>query len=115
MITINNVNKSFSQRKGNSYTALDQVSLTIEKGEFVSVVGPSGCGKSTLLNLIAGFEKVSSGTITVGGQKVTAPGADRIVVFQEHGLFPWLTVLDNVAFGLKQKGAIEERTLCTRF
>lgn len=104
MITINNVNKSFSQRKGNSYTALDQVSLTINKGEFVSVVGPSGCGKSTLLNLIAGFEKVSSGTITVGGQKITAPGADRIVVFQEHGLFPWLTVLDNVAFGLKQKG-----------
>ncbi|MCY9693697.1 ABC transporter ATP-binding protein [Paenibacillus alginolyticus] len=104
MITINNVNKSFSQRKGTSYTALDQVSLTIKKGEFVSIVGPSGCGKSTLLNLIAGFEKVSSGTITVGGQKVTAPGADRIVVFQEHGLFPWLTVLDNVAFGLKQKG-----------
>ncbi|KRE44671.1 ABC transporter ATP-binding protein [Paenibacillus sp. Soil724D2] len=104
MITINNVNKFFSQRKGTTYTALDQVSLTIKKGEFVSVVGPSGCGKSTLLNLIAGFEKVSSGTITVGGQKVTAPGADRIVVFQEHGLFPWLTVLDNVAFGLKQKG-----------
>lgn len=104
MIMINNVNKSFSQRKGNAYTALDQVSLTIKKGEFVSVVGPSGCGKSTLLNLIAGFEKASSGTITVGGKKVTAPGADRIVVFQEHGLFPWLTVLDNVAFGLKQKG-----------
>jgi NitT/TauT family transport system ATP-binding protein len=104
MITITNVNKSFSQQKGLSYTALDQVSLTIGKGEFVSVVGPSGCGKSTLLNLIAGFEQVSSGTITVNGQKVTAPGADRIVVFQEHGLFPWLTVLDNVAFGLKQKG-----------
>lgn len=104
MISIINVNKSFSQRNGNAYIALDQVSLTINKGEFVSIVGPSGCGKSTLLNLIAGFEKASSGTITVGGQKVTTPGADRIVVFQEHGLFPWLTVLDNVAFGLKQKG-----------
>lgn len=115
MITINNVNKSFSQRKGNSYTALDQVSLTINKGEFVSVVGPSGCGKSTLLNLIAGFEKVSSGTITVGGQKVTAPGADRIVVFQEHGLFPWLTVLDNVAFGLKQKGLSKKQRYTLAF
>ncbi|MDU0204832.1 ABC transporter ATP-binding protein [Paenibacillus sp. MAH-36] len=104
MITLTNVNKSFSQNKSNAYTALDQVSLTIKKGEFVSIVGPSGCGKSTLLNLIAGFEQVSGGLITVGGQKVTAPGADRIVVFQEHGLFPWLTVLDNVAFGLKQRG-----------
>lgn len=115
MITINNVNKSFSQRKGNSYTALDQVSLTINKGEFVSVVGPSGCGKSTLLNLIAGFEKVSSGTVTVGGQKVTAPGVDRIVVFQEHGLFPWLTVLDNVAFGLKQKGLSKKQRYTLAF
>ncbi|KQX45976.1 ABC transporter ATP-binding protein [Paenibacillus sp. Root444D2] len=115
MITINNVNKFFSQRKGTTYTALDQVSLTIKKGEFVSVVGPSGCGKSTLLNLIAGFEKVSSGTITVGGQKVTAPGADRIVVFQEHGLFPWLTVLDNVAFGLKQKGLSKKERYALAF
>ncbi|MEC0230090.1 ABC transporter ATP-binding protein [Paenibacillus alba] len=104
MIAINKVSKSFSQRKGSTYTALDEVSLTIQKGEFVSIVGPSGCGKSTLLNLIAGFEQASSGTIEVNGQKLTGPGADRIVVFQEHGLFPWLTVLDNVAFGLKQKG-----------
>ncbi|NOU91232.1 ATP-binding cassette domain-containing protein [Paenibacillus sp. LMG 31460] len=115
MIRINNVDKSFSQRKGTTYTALDQVSLTIKKGEFVSIVGPSGCGKSTLLNLIAGFEKVSSGTITVGGQKVTAPGADRIVVFQEHGLFPWLTVLDNVAFGLKQKGLSKKERYALAF
>ncbi|WP_376768172.1 ABC transporter ATP-binding protein [Paenibacillus alginolyticus] len=115
MITINNVNKAFSQRKGTSYTALDQVSLTIKKGEFVSIVGPSGCGKSTLLNLIAGFEKVSSGTITVGGQKVMAPGADRIVVFQEHGLFPWLSVLDNVAFGLKQKGLSKKERYALAF
>ncbi|KRF41843.1 ABC transporter ATP-binding protein [Paenibacillus sp. Soil787] len=115
MIAINNVNKSFSQRKGTTYTALEQVSLTIKKGEFVSIVGPSGCGKSTLLNLIAGFEKASSGTITVGGQKVTAPGAGRIVVFQEHGLFPWLTVLDNVAFGLKQKGLSKKERYALAF
>ncbi|NQX68109.1 ABC transporter ATP-binding protein [Paenibacillus alba] len=104
MIAINKVSKRYIQRKGSTYTALDEVSLTIQKGEFVSIVGPSGCGKSTLLNLIAGFEQASSGTIEVNGQKLTGPGADRIVVFQEHGLFPWLTVLDNVAFGLKQKG-----------
>ncbi|MFD0695797.1 ABC transporter ATP-binding protein [Paenibacillus sp. GCM10027628] len=104
MISINNVSKVFSQRTGAAYTALDQVSLTIEKGEFVSLVGPSGCGKSTLLNLIAGFETADTGSITVNGERVGAPGPDRIVVFQEHGLFPWLTVLDNVAFGLKQKG-----------
>ncbi|RTE05654.1 ABC transporter ATP-binding protein [Paenibacillus whitsoniae] len=104
MITINHVNKTFSQRKGVSYSALDNVSLTIGQGEFVSIVGPSGCGKSTLLNLIAGFDKATAGTIAVNGREVSAPGSDRIVVFQEHGLFPWLTVLDNVAFGLKQKG-----------
>ncbi|OPH48843.1 nitrate/sulfonate/bicarbonate ABC transporter ATP-binding protein [Paenibacillus ferrarius] len=104
MIAINKVSKRYTQRKGSTYTALDEVSLTIQKGEFVSIVGPSGCGKSTLLNLIAGFEQASSGSIAVNGQKLTGPGADRIVVFQEHGLFPWLTVLDNVAFGLKQKG-----------
>jgi NitT/TauT family transport system ATP-binding protein len=104
MISINQVSKVFSQRKGGTYTALDQISLTVEKGEFVSLVGPSGCGKSTLLNLIAGFETADAGSIMVNNEKVNAPGPDRIVVFQEHGLFPWLTVLDNVAFGLKQKG-----------
>ncbi|MGG1554947.1 ABC transporter ATP-binding protein [Paenibacillus ferrarius] len=108
MITINNVNKTFSQRKGVSYSALDNVSLTIGQGEFVSIVGPSGCGKSTLLNLIAGFDKATAGTIAVNGREVSAPGSDRIVVFQEHGLFPWLTVLDNVAFGLKQKGVAKK-------
>ncbi|MFD0695551.1 ABC transporter ATP-binding protein [Paenibacillus sp. GCM10027628] len=104
MIEIKDVSKTFIQRIGGSYKALDDVSLTIQKGEFVSLLGPSGCGKSTVLNLVAGFETISEGTIQVNGKKVTGPGADRVVVFQEHGLFPWLTVLDNVAFGLKQKG-----------
>jgi NitT/TauT family transport system ATP-binding protein len=104
MIEINRVTKTFSDRKKGTQTVLDQVSLTLNKGEFVSIVGPSGCGKSTLLNLIAGFESLQEGTIFANGEKVKGPGPDRVVVFQEHGLFPWLTVLDNVAFGLKQRG-----------
>ncbi|OXM85917.1 ABC transporter ATP-binding protein [Paenibacillus rigui] len=104
MIEIKNVSKTFHQRKGGAFTAIDNVSLTIQQGEFVSLLGPSGCGKSTLLNLVAGLEQAQQGTITVHGKPCSKPGPDRVVVFQEHALFPWLTVLDNVAFGLKQKG-----------
>ncbi|NIK78450.1 NitT/TauT family transport system ATP-binding protein [Paenibacillus castaneae] len=104
MINVDNVNKIFTQRDGNTFQALDNVDFSIKKGEFVSLLGPSGCGKSTVLNLIAGFDKSYEGHIKVNGAEVKEPGPDRVVVFQEHGLFPWLTVLENVAFGLKQKG-----------
>lgn len=104
MIQMDNVSKIFNQRDGNSFQALDGVNFTIKKGEFVSLLGPSGCGKSTVLNLIAGFDHSYEGSIKVAGDDITGPGPDRVVVFQEHGLFPWLTVLENVAFGLKQKG-----------
>jgi NitT/TauT family transport system ATP-binding protein len=104
VIAIKNVSKTYVDLNKGRYNALNDVSLHVRRGEFVSLLGPSGCGKSTLLNMIAGFEKTEEGSIEVNGEKVKGPGPDRVVVFQEHGLFPWLSVLDNVAFGLKQKG-----------
>ena len=81
--------------------ALNHVSLHVEDGEFLVLCGKSGCGKSTLLNLAAGLEQPSSGRISLDDREVTKPGADRTVMFQEHGLFPWLTVQENVEFGMK--------------
>ncbi len=80
--------------------AVDEVSFSISKGQFVSIVGPSGCGKTTVLNMAAGFERPSAGRIVVSGQAVTAPGPDRAVVFQQPSLFPWMTVAENIAAGL---------------
>ena len=89
--------------------ALKDIHLDIAPGEFVALLGPSGCGKSTLLNLVASFEPLSSGTLTVGGQAVSAPGPDRGVVFQEAALFPWLSVSENVVFGPKAQGQSPEQ------
>ncbi|MCG3150204.1 MAG: Bicarbonate transport ATP-binding protein CmpD [Verrucomicrobiae bacterium] len=83
--------------------ALDNVSLNVREGEFVCLVGPSGCGKSTLLNIIAGLEQPDAGQILADGQPVTGPGRERMMMFQESALFPWLDVLDNLLFGLKLK------------
>jgi NitT/TauT family transport system ATP-binding protein len=84
--------------------AVDQISLTVTSGEFVAILGPSGCGKSTLLYMIAGFIKPSVGQIVVDDRVISGPGRDRGIVFQEYSLFPWLTALDNVAYGLRELG-----------
>jgi NitT/TauT family transport system ATP-binding protein len=89
---------------GSTDHGVQDVSLTCEPGEFVVVVGPSGCGKSTLLNLVAGMLTPVSGEITLDGVRVNGPGPERSMVFQEHGLFPWLTAAQNIEFGLKMAG-----------
>ena len=103
-LRVENVSKIFpAVNKSNAVQALQNVSLDVNTNEFVSILGHSGCGKTTLLNLIAGFEKPSSGRIECAGKEVKEPGAERAMVFQDYALFPWLTVRDNIAFGLNLK------------
>lgn len=105
---------SYRTESGERLLALDHINLQVRPGEFVCIVGPSGCGKSTLLHLIAGLHHPTSGQVLIDGQLVQNPGTDRIMIFQEGGLFPWLTVGQNVEFGMKMKGIAkperEERT-----
>jgi sulfonate transport system ATP-binding protein len=103
-ISLCGVFRSYANSRGSFTPALQNIDLEIEQGEFVCIVGPSGCGKSTLLHLIAGLDRPTSGEITVDGSPVNGPGTDRILLFQELGLFPWLTVRQNVEFGLKIDG-----------
>jgi NitT/TauT family transport system ATP-binding protein len=105
-VVLKRVHKSFEQ-KGQRVQVLRDVNFTIEEGEFICVIGPSGCGKSTLISLIAGLEFPDSGQVFVDSKVVEAPSRDRLVVFQEAALFPWLTVLGNVEFGLKITGVSE--------
>jgi sulfonate transport system ATP-binding protein len=101
-LAIEDVSKTFRTATG-EVLALDRVSMQVNEAEFVCLVGPSGCGKTTLLNIIAGLEKPDSGMVLADGKPVTSPGRDRLVMFQEPALFPWLDVLGNVLFGLKLK------------
>jgi NitT/TauT family transport system ATP-binding protein len=101
-LQIRDLSKTFASRSG-GIGALENITLDINEGEFLCLVGPSGCGKSTLLNMVAGLEKADQGQIVIDSKPITGPGADRVVIFQEGGLFPWLTVLENVEFGLKER------------
>lgn len=90
--------------KSESFTAIKDVTFDVSPGEFLVIVGPSGCGKSTLLDLLGGLTQPSAGRIVLDGKPITGPGMDRGIVFQQYALFPWLTALQNVAFGLEVKG-----------
>lgn len=103
MLKIKGAGKVFATNSGD-IKALENITLTVKKGEFVSLVGPSGCGKSTILNIIAGLEQASSGRVFKEGREITAAGPDRVVMFQEAALFPWLKVVDNVEYGMKIAG-----------
>lgn len=105
-----NVTREFQGiNEANSVTALENINLQIEDGQFICFVGPSGCGKTTLLNILAGLDKPTSGEVILNGQPVRETGPDRIMVFQENALFPWLKVIDNVEFGLKMAGVEKEK------
>jgi bicarbonate transport system ATP-binding protein len=100
LVAVDQVDKVFSLSGGDEYIALKGIDLQIKKGEFVSFIGHSGCGKSTLLNMIAGLSLPSSGVLTLEGKKITEPGPDRMVVFQNYSLLPWRTVRENIALAV---------------
>src|SRR5881296_2139932 len=110
-LSIDNVSKSFQSASGTVH-ALDRVSLNVAEAEFVCLVGASGCGKSTLLNIIAGLEKPDAGVVLADGKPISGPGRERLVMFQESALFPWLNVIGNVLFGLKLKPNLTDKGRC---
>jgi NitT/TauT family transport system ATP-binding protein len=102
MLTVENLNKTYVSQ-GSETPALVDINLRIAEGEFLCLLGPSGCGKSTLLKIIAGLIPATSGRIAINGKAVSGPGPERAVVFQDYALFPWMTVRDNVEFGLEAR------------
>jgi NitT/TauT family transport system ATP-binding protein len=103
-IEVRSVAKAFARGRGERHTVFGDVSFTVREGEFVCVIGPSGCGKTTMLSLLAGLQAPSAGEIVVGGERVTGPGRDRGVVFQQDAIFMWRTVRRNVQYGLEIQG-----------
>ncbi len=105
LLSIRGVSRSFPASGGGASTlALQATDLEVAENDFVTILGPSGCGKSTLLRIVAGLDRQTSGEVLLAGQRISGPGADRGMVFQSYTLFPWLTVRDNVCFGLRERG-----------
>ena len=109
-LLVDGVSRTFPGRRGAAPTrALDPTRLAVAENDFITVLGPSGCGKSTLLRIVAGLDRPSAGRVLLDGRDVTGPGADRGMVFQSYTLFPWLTVADNIGFGLQERGVPQPR------
>ncbi|MGI6075161.1 MAG: ABC transporter ATP-binding protein [Pyramidobacter sp.] len=104
LLTVDHVRKYFTDRVGSSRAVIQDLSFSVEKGEFVSLLGPSGCGKTTLLTMLAGFQPCSAGKLTLDGKTINGPGVDRGYVFQHYALFPWMTVRSNILYSLKIAG-----------
>jgi len=117
-LSVHGVTRSFPAQGGGAATlALRPTDLALRQGEFVAILGPSGCGKSTLLRIVAGLDTPTAGTVSLHGDRVTGPGPERGMVFQSYTLFPWLTVEQNIAFGLAEKGVkqAEQREIVQKF
>ncbi len=108
-LEVHGVSKSFVQRGGALLDVLSNIDFTIEAGEFVCLLGPSGCGKSTLLSILGGFETADAGRISIDGEPLCGPDPRRVFVFQEYGIFPWLSVNENIEFGLHRLNTDERR------
>jgi NitT/TauT family transport system ATP-binding protein len=107
-LKIDQVSRTFPARHGHAPTkALEPTNLEVGDNDFVTILGPSGCGKSTLLRIVAGLDRPTSGRVVLDGREVTGAGADRGMVFQSYTLFPWLTVRENIAFGLRERGILQ--------
>jgi len=103
-LTVTDLVKTYRRSGGEAFNALDHVNLTIEAGQFVCIVGPSGCGKSTLLQMVTGLGQPTAGELALDGKPIDGPGPERGLVFQKDSVFPWMRVIDNVAYGLKVRG-----------
>jgi NitT/TauT family transport system ATP-binding protein len=112
VVDCHNVNRTFVSKDGQKNAVLQSVNFRLRRGEFVVIIGPSGCGKSTLLNMIAGFDRPSTGRITIAGAEVEGPGPDKAMVFQDYALLPWLNARENVEIGLKLKGHSKTERRC---
>ena len=112
LLSINAVSRSFPSTKGGATTlALQATSMNVAENDFITILGPSGCGKSTLLRIVAGLDQQTSGEVLLDGKRISGPGADRGMVFQSYTLFPWLSVRDNVCFGLNERGMARQEQL----
>jgi ABC-type nitrate/sulfonate/bicarbonate transport system ATPase subunit len=112
VLAVRGVTRSFAAQRGGAPTvALRETDLVVAENDFVTILGPSGCGKSTLLRIVAGLDRPTAGEVLLEGRRIEAPGADRGMVFQSYTLFPWLTVLDNICFGLRERGVARAEQL----